>query len=446
MELKDLFLTPLYLIVIYGLAYWARPMVTNKTTRKYYFPALTVKLIGAIAIGLIYQFYYGGGVGTGDTFNYFRQAGTMQQAFWDSPAIWLKLMLSQGKLDLATLKYSQSLYWYRSLTEFTVIKIASVFSILSFHTYSVVALFFAFISFTGMWQMYRTFLKLYPSLHKKLAIAIFFVPSVFFWGSGLLKDSLAIGALGWVFYGFYALFIEKKHLLKALFFIGIGSYVLYSIKIYILLAFLPPALLWIFNENNKRIKSYQVRTFLRPFFIATGIGLAILSATGMTDDNSKYDIENLAEQSKINSLYLAQQVTTGSAYDIGIFDGSLSSLASVGPRAIVVSLYRPFLWEVRNPFMLLSSLEAAFFIYLTLWIFYKGGFWQTLKFVSTKPILSFCFIFTLIMAFGVATNSGNFGTLVRYKIPFMPFYTAALFILQAHLKKPKKVSRLAATA
>jgi hypothetical protein len=44
-------------------------------------------------------------------------------------------------------------------------------------------------------------------------------------------------------------------------------------------------------------------------------------------------------------------------------------------------------------------------------------------------------IFTIIFGIGVGTNSGNFGTLVRYKIPLMPFYLAALYILQAQAKK-----------
>ncbi len=84
-----------------------------------------------------------------------------------------------------------------------------------FNTYTVIGLFFALISFGGMWAMYITFLRIYPLAYKKLAIAVFFLPSVFFWGSGLMKDSLCIGALGWVFYGFYHVFIVRKNLLLA---------------------------------------------------------------------------------------------------------------------------------------------------------------------------------------------------------------------------------------
>jgi hypothetical protein len=448
MGIKDLFLTPIFLLLIYGMAYWLRPKVTSKRNKKYFIPALTVKLIGALALGFIYQFYYGQGSasGSGDTFLYFNQTSLLYDAFMESPGIWLRLMFSNGEYDPLTINYTAPMIWYASPTEFIIIKIASVFSIISLHTYSVIALFFAVISFSGMWQMYLTFYKLYPSLHKKLAIAVFFLPSVFFWGSGLLKDSLTIGALGWMFYGFYKLFIEKKQIAKTLVVIMIAAYALFAIKIYILLSFIPPALLWIFNENNKRIKNATVRMITKPIALLLGVGLAFLSATGLTEENSKYDLDKLGEQSKINSEYLAKQVYTGSAYDIGIFDGSIQSFLTVGPQAIVVALYRPFLWEVRNPIMLLSAIEASIFIYFTLLFIFKIGFFKMVKFISTKPILTFCIIFSLVLAFGVGTNSGNFGTLVRYKIPIMPFYLAALFIMQAYLKRPKKLPRLATTA
>ena len=58
MEIKDLFLTPLYLLLFYFIAFAIRPAVTNIYTKKYFIPALTLKYIGAISVGIIYQFYY----------------------------------------------------------------------------------------------------------------------------------------------------------------------------------------------------------------------------------------------------------------------------------------------------------------------------------------------------------------------------------------------------
>ncbi|PIQ20080.1 MAG: hypothetical protein COW65_17090 [Cytophagales bacterium CG18_big_fil_WC_8_21_14_2_50_42_9] len=442
MELKDLFLTPIYLLLLYAIAYSVRPKATTKLTKQYFIPALTLKFIGAIGLGLVYQFYYGGG----DTYNYFHHVKIVYHAFTNSPILGLKLVFSQGEHDPLTYQYASQMEWYRAPTEFFVIRVAALISFVTFCTYTPIAIFFAFLSFTGMWALYITFLDMYPSLHRKFAIAIFFLPSVFFWGSGLMKDSLTIGALGWLFYGFYFATIKKKNILKSVIIGFLAAYVVYTVKVYVLLSFLPPAIFWVFTENSRKIKNALLRNLLKPVFIGVGLVMAYFGATNLTEGDARYDVNKIAERSRINNAYLSQQMASGSAYNIGVYDGSLSSIITVGPQAIVVSLYRPFLFEVRNPLMLLSAIEASIFIYFTVLFIYKVGFFKTIKFIRSKPVLTFCMIFSFVLAFAVGTNSGNFGSLVRYKIPLMPFYLAALFIMQAHLKRPKKVVRLATTA
>ncbi|WP_303312076.1 hypothetical protein [Hymenobacter sp. BT730] len=426
MELKDLFLTPIYLGVFYAIAFAVRPRFTNIYTKKYFIPALSVKLAGAVLLGVIYQFYYGGG----DTFNYFNHVKIIHKAFSDSFAKGFQILLSHGEYNQNTVQYTAFMPWYRAPTEFFVVKIASVFSLLCFNTYSVIALLFAITSFAGMWAMYITFVRISPVLYNKLTLPIFFLPSVFFWGSGLMKDSLCIGALGWTFYGFYHIFIEKKNISNALVLGLLGMYILISVKVYILLSFLPPALLWVFNENNQRIKSTALRLILKPLFIVLGLATGYLGATNLTAGDEKYDVNKIGERAKINHDYLTSYVESGSAYDIGEFDGSLNSTIKVAPQAIIISIFRPFLFEVRSPIMLLSALESTLFIWLTIMLFYKTGFFRSFAIVASTPILIFSFLFAIIFAIGVGVNSGNFGTLVRYKIPLMPFYLSALYIMQ----------------
>ncbi|NVO32113.1 hypothetical protein [Hymenobacter lapidiphilus] len=427
MDLKDLFLTPFYLALFYGLAFAVRKRFTNSLTKKYFIPALSVKFLGAISLGLIYQFYYGGG----DTFNYYLHTKIIYQAFGDSFAAGLKILTTNGTYEPSIVRYTGQMFWWEpDSTEMFVVKIASLLGLLCFNTYTVIALFFAFISFCGMWAMYITFVRIYPLAYKNLAIAVLFLPSVFFWGSGLMKDALCIGALGWVFYGFYHVFIVKKSLLLASLLGSLGAYIVISAKIYILLSFTPPALFWIFNENNARIKSATARLLLKPFFLVAGAAIAYVAATNLTAGDKRFDVEKIGERSKITQEYLSEYVTSGSAYNIGELDGTLGSIVKVAPQAVIVALFRPFLFEARNPVMLLSALEATFFLYLTLSLIYKTGFFMSLKLIASEPILTFCFIFSIIMAIGVGTTSGNFGTLVRYKIPLMPFFLSALFIMQ----------------
>jgi len=428
MEMKDLLLTPLYLGLIYALAFAVQGQVTNIYTRKYFIPALTVKLIGAIALGLIYEFYYKGG----DTFNYFHHIKIIQEAFGDSFSAGVKMLTAHGEYIPETIKYSSRMFWYRSAeAEYDLVRLGAVLAFFSFTTYTVIALFFAVISFSGMWAMYLTFLRIRPQLYKQLAYAVFFVPSLFFWGSGLMKDSICVGALGWLFYAFYKGVILRRQVSSMLLVGGLAAYVLFSIKVYILLSFLPPALLWVFNENSQRIRNAALRTIARPILIGTGLLVAVFAATTLTEGDAKYDVDNIGERSKITADYLYGISQEGSAYSLGEQDGTISGMLKLAPQAIVVSLFRPFLWEVKNPIMLLSALESLFFLGFTGRILFRLGPQKTIGLIVRTPVLVLCFVFSLVFAATVGIVSYNFGTLVRYKIPLIPFYVAGLLITQS---------------
>lgn len=433
MELTDLFLTPIYLGIFYAIAFAVRPSFTNKYTKPYFIPALTVKFVGAIALGLIYQFYYG----NGDTFNYFAESKVIYGAFGDNFSVGLSLLGSNdGTYSGAISRYASQMHWFGSPTEYFVIKVGAICGLFCFCSYTVIGLMFAIISFSGIWCLYVTFLRIAPGCYKELAFAVFFLPSVFFWGSGLMKDSLCIGAIGWTFYGFYRALIIRRTVLKSAFVGLLGVYVLSSVKVYILLSFLPPALLWAFNEYNQNIKSAVVRNLLRPFFLALGLAAGYLGATNLTAGDDKYDVDKIGERTKINQEFLyGLTKDQGSAYNIGSFDGSLGSMVKVAPQAVIVTLFRPFLWEARNPIMMLSALEALMLLWLTARLLWSRGIIGAFKQIASQPVLTFCFLFSIIFAIGVGTNSGNFGTLVRYKIPLMPFYLSALFIMGQPLAK-----------
>ena len=93
MGLKDLIITPIYLILFSVIAYFVRPYVTNAQTKKYFLPALWVRFAGAILLGVLYQFYYGGG----DTLNYWEHGSKwIYEAFQEDVTLGVKLLLEGG--------------------------------------------------------------------------------------------------------------------------------------------------------------------------------------------------------------------------------------------------------------------------------------------------------------------------------------------------------------
>lgn len=431
MELSDLFWGPLYLTILYLIAYWIRPAVTNKFTRPYFIPALTLKFVGAVSLGLIYQFYYGGG----DTFNYLYHAKVINSAFSDSFSTGLKLLMDNGgSKDPTLFPYTSQMFWHQEhSSEYLLARVAAALGLLCFTNYTAISLMFAAISFSGIWALYMTMAKIRPHVYKEMAWTLFYIPSMFFWGSGLLKDSLCIGALGWLFYAFYLGAIQKKYILKSVLIGFAAANTLYLVKVYILLCFLPAVLLWVFNENNARIKNQTLRIIIKPVFFAVGGAIAFYAATNLTKGDEKYDIDKLGERSKITADYLYETSVKqeGSGYYLGKQDGTLGGMVKLAPQAIATSLFRPFLWEARNPVMLLSALEATFFLLFTLRIFWRTGLIKTLSIIGQTPVLLMSFIFALVFGASVGITSANFGTLVRYKIPLIPFYLGGLFILQS---------------
>src|SRR5690606_13377089 len=135
--------------------------------------------MGALAVGVIYQSYYEGG----DTLAYHTHGSRhVWDAFMTNPLYGFKLLFSNGVHNPETYAWSAKIWYFRDQQSFFVIRVASVFDLLTFSSYSGTAVLFAVVSFIGAWLMYRTFYMMYPTFHSWLAFSCLFVPPVFFWG------------------------------------------------------------------------------------------------------------------------------------------------------------------------------------------------------------------------------------------------------------------------
>ncbi len=444
MEAKDLFITPVVLIFVFVLAWFVRPFVSDTVSRKYFMPALTLKIVGAISLGLIYQFYYGGG----DTFTYFTNGSRyIYEAFRHDPVLGLKLIFAGKEYQTDTFLYASKIYTYGDLPSYFVVRVAGFFDIFTFHTYSATAVLFAILSFSGLWALYHVFYKMFPQLHFGLAIAIFFVPSVFFWGSGILKDSITIGALGWATFSIYYLFIEKRKWLLASAIMLMTFYTIYTVKIYILLSYIPAAVLWFFLIRSARVRNVIVKIMVAPvlFIIAGLIGYYSILKVG--EDNPRYNVKYIGHTAQITAewLHYVSLKEHGSAYTLGDFDYSPMGMVRKFPLAIWVTLYRPYLWESHNIVMFLSAMESFALLLFTLFVFLKAGILHTFRLVATKPVLVFCFAFAITFSFAVGISTYNFGSLVRYKIPMYPFFVSGLVMVLGYSKRERKRFELAET-
>jgi hypothetical protein len=437
MNLQDLIVTPLILILVYFLAIIIRSRVTDKVIRKYFIPGLTLKIIGAISLGLVYQFYYKGG----DTFNYFdRGSKYIWEAFMNSPYKGLQLMFANGEYNPETFEYASEIIYYNDLPSYFVVRVASLFDLFTFHTYSATAVLFAVFSFSGLWAMYTVFYRMMPKMHLQLAIAIFFIPSVFFWGSGILKDTITLGALGWGTYAFAEIFLFRRTIISGSVILLLSFFIIYKIKIYILLCLVPALMIWFYLSSIGKVRNLVLKTMILPFTIAFLVIGGFYAVKFIGEENQRYNLERLSYTAESTARWLSyvSEKQEGSGYTLGDFDYSTSGIFRKTPAAIWVTLFRPYLWEAKNLVMFLSAIESLLLFILTLVVVGSIITKRRIALLISNPIVVFCLIFSITFAFAIGLSTYNFGTLVRYKIPMMPFYLIAMFILLSYSKRPRK--------
>lgn len=435
----DLVLTPIYLLIFYAIAIRVRNRFypLGHPLRQYFLPGLLVKLGGAIFIALIYQFYYDG---LGDTFNYYSHSKIINSALDDSIFTWFKLLLRVSpENDPTVYPYSSQLYWYQSPSDYSVPVIGALFGLLNGTTYLPIALLFAFLSYTGIWAMYKTFVQVYPSLHRPLAMAFLFIPSTFVWGSAMFKDTVCMFGLGWMTYTTFRIFVNKDFSLKNILFFCFSFFLIAVIKVYILLAFMPALGLWLLMTYSKNVRYTAIRWVLNIAFIGICTAGLLIFSRVFAKQLGEYSLDNVLQTAHVTQRYIGSvsNLEGGSAYSLGELDPSLTGMLSKFPQAVVVTLFRPFLWEIKKPIMLLSAIESFVFVVLVFMILFKNGIKSTVRKIIADPNLLFFSLYSLIFAFAVGISTGNFGTLSRYKIPCMPFFAALLLILYFQNENPK---------
>jgi hypothetical protein len=107
----------------------------------------------------------------------------------------------------------------------------------------------------------------------------------------------------------------------------------------------------------------------------------------------------------------------------------------MAPAAITATLFRPFLWESKKLSTLLSSLESLAMMLFTFYVLFKAGLFTFFRSLVRDPMVQYCFLFAIVFALFVGATTLNFGTLVRYKIPCMPFYIIAFMLVLEQRKK-----------
>lgn len=441
----DFMMVPIWLTIIFTSAtIIRRSRYSNDSTGDFFIPALTLKLLGGLLLGLTYQYYYS----SGDTITYYLTAKGIFLVFLDNFKDGWALLTADFSIPgdesrIIAAKYKNMgilLPYFGDPAAYNVSRIVFFANLLTYNSYYAGTLLLSTFSFMGMWGLFRTFYRQYPEITVRLAIAVFFIPSVFFWGSGTLKDPITLGTLGLLTYSSYMILYGKIKSLLAIPLCIISAIIIYIIKPYILMSFLPFVAIWLGTIVRARIKNGPFRIVFTPIIFTFVLGVGYYALTIL--ETGKYSLERVLSTAVITKSDLVRGYyysdAKGSSYNVGEFDATITSQIALAPTALVTTFFRPFLWEARNPLMFFAALESTIMTFFFLFIVFRTGIINILIVMYRRPFVFFSFGYSLSFGYMVGLTSGNFGNLVRYKIPCIPFFVAALFIVEYLVSKNRK--------
>lgn len=436
MGLIDFILFPLYVLLFHLIFSWRRKHIKDPLLKRYHKQGFWIKVFGALCFTIFHGVISPGN----DSISLYYNEGIHIANLIIEDASNIQLIFSSGAdFDQSLLFNPLNKGYFSSESNYFITRLVTILSFLCFKNYMVMNLVFSMISYSGVWQLYKFFFEQYPQLHKKLAIAIIYLPTFVFWSSGILKDPLCTGMLGWMTYSLYNLFYKGQSIFKNGLVALVSGYVLAIVKSYILFAYLPFFVSFLVLINFKRIQTTGARILVfAGLLIIIPVGFYIVSDK-LEKELGVFALSKLSESVKMQqAAFINMADAAESSFSLGTeFDGSNLSLLKMAPAAITATFFRPYLWESKKLSTLLSSIESLVLMVFTLFVLLKAGPLNFIKFLFKDPMIMYCFLFAIVFALFVGTTTLNFGTLVRYKIPCMPFYIIALVLINERSKKQK---------
>jgi len=209
--ISDIIFVPIILGIIY---FWANSVERNNMVTepiyKFFKMGLFCKIYAGLAFALIYLYYYGGG----DTINYYYGGKAVANLIFKNPSDYISVMTGElSYSNFSLFDYSTGWpphYMWRDSKSMFVIRFITPFLFLTSNSFLATTILLAALSYTGIWRLFRVFAQRYRPASNELALAFLFVPSVVFWGSGIMKDTLTLSATCWFTSSVYLMIIKGE--------------------------------------------------------------------------------------------------------------------------------------------------------------------------------------------------------------------------------------------
>ncbi len=380
----------------------------NNELKLHYFPALIFKLLCGLGIGYLYFYHYK----SGDTIQYDQATHLVLNNITPSISNWYSFLF-RSDLSFIHGTLPHVLNEYRSLF---FVKILSLLYLFSDRSYWISSLYLSLFSFWGAWILVGSLFKYHPDSKYAGLISFLYFPTIVFWSSGILKESISFACITLITSLFIRWYYRRSfHFLNIILYILL-FWVLWSLKYHyaaiLLLSTLSGFIFMI---------TYDKFGFSNRFLVY--LGIFFILAFIITFIHPNFHLSNLMDVIKANHFKvteLSQEKNLIKFLPIGT--GNYHFLINI-PVSLFGGLFMPFPWQGHT---ILSVFTGIFNLVILLVTIYK-----LIHITKDQNSLNFWLFaggtYVVILAIVMAYTTPNFGTLERYKISYLPFFLFWVF-------------------
>ena len=291
-----------------------------------------------------------------------------------------------------------------------IIKMLSIFDILSGKNFFINTLFYNFLVFFGVVALYKVFIKIFPASVYQLIACIFILPSALFFSAMIHRDGLILFSLSMVIYHLFFMmnnhqFSWKKTLVTLVFLL-----LILLLRNFVFITLVPALLAWVIAQYKPK---YAFICFLSVYIIVT----ILFFYSGFISPKTnlpQYVSERQIAFSEISKL-------GASSININPLFPNFRSFFNNAPQALNHTLMRPYITEIKSFVYIPFALEIILYeILLLLFIFYRK------KILTTNPLVYFCIFFSLTMFLVIGYTVPIIGAVVRYRSIYFIFFLIPL--------------------
>jgi hypothetical protein len=405
----------IHIPVLLLLGFWLYRESVDQPLRKLFWAGFVLKLTAGLALGWVYTSYYHY---QADTILYFEDASKLAQLAWSKPLSYVKILLYNQFEPEITFGLAQQ------PRAFFMAKLVSLFTVFTGNNYWTTGLYLSLLSFYGFWRLANTLAVIFPTSRIAAAIAFLLFPSVVFWSSGLIKETIAMACICGNLHLLLAYNFNVNAPASALKKTGHGVilllavYLVWKLKYYYLAVFIPVYLAYLaalYLHKKLLSASNPIVLILIYLLLFSGIlaGVTMLHPSLHTDVLLGTIIENhdvtLAASTSENVIHFTQLQPT------------FISLVKNAPLAVVSGLFRPLIWEGNSLFQYFTGAENLFILFTSLITLLLSRQVPVSKHPQVYLLLVAAILYILLLATLLAFSAPNFGALARYKVGFFPF-------------------------